>query len=40
MGIQTGSGPLPFGHAPEAAVGIEGLEVATLLIVLMILNLF
>ncbi|CEL59224.1 Protein sda1 OS=Schizosaccharomyces pombe (strain 972 / ATCC 24843) GN=sda1 PE=3 SV=2 [Rhizoctonia solani AG-1 IB] len=26
MGMKAGSGPLPFGHAPDAARGIEGLE--------------
>ncbi|KDN38895.1 hypothetical protein RSAG8_09176, partial [Rhizoctonia solani AG-8 WAC10335] len=26
MGMKSGSGPLPFGHAPDAARGIEGLE--------------
>lgn len=30
MGIQKGAKPLPFGHAPDAAVGIEGLEVCFL----------
>ncbi|CUA77184.1 Protein sda1 [Schizosaccharomyces pombe 972h-] [Rhizoctonia solani] len=26
MGMKSGSGPLPFGYAPDAARGIEGLE--------------
>ncbi|CAE6476948.1 unnamed protein product [Rhizoctonia solani] len=26
MGMKSGSGPLPYGHAPDAARGIEGLE--------------
>ena len=30
MGMKHGSiRPLPFGHAPEVATGIEGLEVCT-----------
>lgn len=27
IGMKTAGGPLPFGHTPDAAKGIEGLEV-------------
>jgi protein SDA1 len=32
MGLSTGKQPLPFGHAPDAAMDIDGLNVRNVLL--------